>query len=156
MPCPGTFCVPASTPYSFSLTLQSLNIPKNIITFNCMMDAYGKRGLMNEARQIFDQMKEEGLKPDDVSFSTLIDGYGKTGRHNEAVSFLKEARAQASAKGEKRSLALTHASNALINSFCKYCPYARNTFCREVHPSLCKMQMTVFASHHKDGIVQPC
>lgn len=48
----------------------------NATTFNLMIDLYGKAGMMDRTRYIFELAQQYGMV-DKISYSTLIDAYGK-------------------------------------------------------------------------------
>ena len=47
----------------------------NTITFNVMLDIYGKAGLLKKARKLFWMARKQGLA-DIISYSTIITAYG--------------------------------------------------------------------------------
>ncbi|CAA2995099.1 pentatricopeptide repeat-containing At4g39620, chloroplastic [Olea europaea subsp. europaea] len=50
---------------------------KDIFTFNGVMDAYGKNGMIREMESVLSMMKSNQLKPDIITFNLLIDSYGR-------------------------------------------------------------------------------
>ncbi|GFY91110.1 tetratricopeptide repeat (TPR)-like superfamily protein [Actinidia rufa] len=49
----------------------------DIFTFNGVMDAYGKNGMIKEMESIISRMKSNQCKPDIITFNSLIDAYGR-------------------------------------------------------------------------------
>ncbi|KAF5189823.1 Pentatricopeptide repeat-containing protein [Thalictrum thalictroides] len=45
---------------------------KNLVTWTTMIMGYGMHGLSKEALQLFDEMKESGIKPDSITFIALL------------------------------------------------------------------------------------
>ncbi|KAL3506021.1 hypothetical protein ACH5RR_031403 [Cinchona calisaya] len=56
------------------------------ITYNNLIDTYGKAGKVKEACQIFDQMLREGIVPTTVTFNTMIHMCGNNGQLEEVSS----------------------------------------------------------------------
>ncbi|CAI9118328.1 OLC1v1019887C1 [Oldenlandia corymbosa var. corymbosa] len=60
------------------------------ITYNTMIDTYGKAGQVEEACQTFDQMLREGIVPTTVTFNTMIHVCGNNGQLDEVSSLMKK------------------------------------------------------------------
>ncbi|KAF5199802.1 Pentatricopeptide repeat-containing protein ppr5-like protein [Thalictrum thalictroides] len=52
-------------------------ISPDIYTYNGVMDAYGKNGMIREMESILAQMKSNQIKPDAITYNLLIDSYGR-------------------------------------------------------------------------------
>ncbi|KAL9228862.1 hypothetical protein vseg_004396 [Gypsophila vaccaria] len=63
---------------------------RNTVAFNSLIAGYSSKGLFVDAMKLLNQMKEEGLKPDEVTWNSLIYGYSLNGHLNNALSVLDE------------------------------------------------------------------
>ncbi|KAK6125759.1 hypothetical protein DH2020_040499 [Rehmannia glutinosa] len=52
-------------------------VTPDIYTFNGVMDAYGKIGMIREMESVLSRMKSNQIKPDIITFNLLIDAYGR-------------------------------------------------------------------------------
>ncbi|XP_020965463.1 pentatricopeptide repeat-containing protein At4g20090 isoform X2 [Arachis ipaensis] len=68
----------------------SLNIQPNVLTFNLIIKALCKLGLVDKAIEAFREMPPRGCAPDTYTYSTLMDGLCKEGRIDEAILLLDE------------------------------------------------------------------
>lgn len=64
-------------------TLFKKTVFKDIFSWNIMISGYGMHGFGHEALRIFDQMINEGVKPDKVTFVALLSACSHTGLVNE-------------------------------------------------------------------------
>jgi pentatricopeptide repeat domain-containing protein 1 len=51
-------------------------VTPDVVTWNALIPAYGQQGQLNEALELFEQMKQIGVTPDVVTWNTLIAGHG--------------------------------------------------------------------------------
>ena len=56
----------------------------DVITFNALIDAYGKSGKPQEAEECFQRVEQARVWPDVITFNALVDAYGKNGKPPEA------------------------------------------------------------------------
>jgi pentatricopeptide repeat protein len=61
-----------------------------VLTYSAIINAYSKGGMHREAKQVFEEFKSLGLKPDVVLYSALVDSYCKCGLVDDAVEMLQE------------------------------------------------------------------
>ncbi|XP_020228900.1 pentatricopeptide repeat-containing protein At4g01030, mitochondrial [Cajanus cajan] len=61
---------------------------KNICAWNSLISGYTFKGLFNNAEKLFNQMEEEGIKPDLVTWNSLVSGYSMWGRSEEALAVI--------------------------------------------------------------------
>ncbi|KAL5708424.1 hypothetical protein ACHQM5_019220 [Ranunculus cassubicifolius] len=47
----------------------------NVISYTTMIVGYCKKGMMDEASELFVQMEENGCAPDEITYKTLVDGH---------------------------------------------------------------------------------
>ena len=57
----------------------------SVRTFNILVDALCKEGMLIEAKKVFDKMIQRGVEPDVVSYNSLIDGYSLQNKLNDAI-----------------------------------------------------------------------
>ena len=62
---------------------------KDIITWNAMIAAYGQHGNGKEALDLYHQMEEQGIIPDDITFVALLNGLSHSGMVDEALKCLE-------------------------------------------------------------------
>ncbi|CAN1224349.1 Pentatricopeptide repeat-containing protein At4g39620, chloroplastic [Linum grandiflorum] len=55
----------------------STTVSPDIYTYNGVMDAYGKNGMIGEMESVLSLMKTNCCKPDIITFNLLIDAYGR-------------------------------------------------------------------------------
>ncbi|XP_009148288.1 pentatricopeptide repeat-containing protein At1g09820 [Brassica rapa] len=68
-------------------------IQPNVFTFNVVINSFCKKGKMEKAKDVMEDMKVYGTSPNVVSYNTLIDGYcklGGVGKMYKADAVLKE------------------------------------------------------------------
>lgn len=94
------------------------NIPPNVLTYNLVIKALCKLGLVNKAIDIFREMPDLKCQPDAYTYCTLMDGLCKKDRIDDAVVLLDEMQIEG-----------CHASavsfNVLIDGLCKKGDLAR-------------------------------
>ncbi|GMI90481.1 hypothetical protein like AT2G40720 [Hibiscus trionum] len=56
---------------------------KDLVTWNCMIAGYGSHGNCIQALSLFNEMKNSGIKPDDVTFLSLISSCNHAGLVDE-------------------------------------------------------------------------
>lgn len=61
----------------------------NTITFNVMLDVYGKAGLLKKAREVFRMARKQGLQ-DVISYNTIIAAYGNNKDFKSMRSVVKQ------------------------------------------------------------------
>ncbi|KAL3651208.1 hypothetical protein CASFOL_004210 [Castilleja foliolosa] len=64
--------------------IGSYKIYPDVFTYNSLVDALCKEGLVDEAEDVIQIMKQQNVAPDVISYSALIDGYCLQGRMDEA------------------------------------------------------------------------
>lgn len=70
--------------------MKSKGVVPNAVTYNCVIDAFGKEGRADEALKMVHKMRAEGQSPDSFTVSALIDANGKRGDAWAAVRIFKE------------------------------------------------------------------
>ena len=59
------------------------------VTYNNLVDAYGRAGLFEEATKLLQEMSEQGRPPNAITYLVLISAYGNKERGFEAEALLK-------------------------------------------------------------------
>ena len=87
--------------------------PKHLtITISdCCLYMYSTAGSTDEAKFIYDQLTEMGIKPDDSAIATLIVQYGQSKQLEQAKELYESA--SASFPG------VAHVYDAMVDAFCK-------------------------------------
>ncbi|GAA0143903.1 hypothetical protein LIER_35831 [Lithospermum erythrorhizon] len=62
---------------------------RNIFAWNSLISGYSLKGRFEEAVDLFDRMKNEGVKPDLVTYNSLISGYAVWGCIKEALATIR-------------------------------------------------------------------
>ncbi|MFQ6652723.1 hypothetical protein Gotur_027843 [Gossypium turneri] len=60
------------------------NISLNIVTYNTMIDAHCKEGMISEAAKIVDTMRKHGIEPNAITYNICIDACYKEGMLSQA------------------------------------------------------------------------
>ncbi|KAK7340727.1 hypothetical protein VNO77_21438 [Canavalia gladiata] len=66
------------------------DIRPNVVTFSTLMDGYSKANRLEDALNVYDEMKRWSIRLDRVSYNTLVGVYAKLGLSEEAESACKE------------------------------------------------------------------
>ena len=64
--------------------MEQARMLPDVITFNALIDAYGKSGKPQEAEECFQRVEQARVWPDVITFNALVDAYGKNGKPPEA------------------------------------------------------------------------
>ena len=65
--------------------MKSNGIAADCRVFTILIDAYAKRGMMDEAMLIFTEMREKLVSPNVVTYSTVIAALSRMGRLTDAM-----------------------------------------------------------------------
>ncbi|GJZ65763.1 GDSL esterase/lipase [Tanacetum coccineum] len=65
-------------------------IRPDTITFNVIIDGYGKIGDMSSVLDLYDKMLESGSHPDVITFTSVLDGYCRVGELHEGLKIWDE------------------------------------------------------------------
>ncbi|CAN7041787.1 unnamed protein product [Brassica rapa subsp. trilocularis] len=88
------------------------NCAPNRYTFGVLMDGLYKKGRMNDAQKMFDDMTGRGILPDRVTYTILISGLCQRGSVEDARKLFHEMKEAGEAPDSV-------ACNALLDGFCK-------------------------------------
>lgn len=61
---------------------------KNVCAWNSLISGYAYKGLFKNAEKLFNQLEEEGIKPDLVTWNSLVSGYSMWGHSEEALAVI--------------------------------------------------------------------
>ncbi|KAL5567788.1 hypothetical protein UlMin_024363 [Ulmus minor] len=82
---------------SFVKYIEENDIRVNVYLGNTIIDMYGRCGLVNLAREVFDKIPERNIVSwnamimgDVISWTTMITGYSQTNQHDEALRLFQE------------------------------------------------------------------
>ncbi|KAH7544878.1 hypothetical protein FEM48_Zijuj01G0032600 [Ziziphus jujuba var. spinosa] len=104
--------------YSHVVSAKYMNILPNVLSFNLIIKAMCKLGLVDGAIEVFREMPLKECTPDVFTYCTLMDGLCKENRIDEAVSLLDEMQIEGCFPSPVTF-------NVLINAVCKKGDLAR-------------------------------
>ncbi|CAI0393472.1 unnamed protein product [Linum tenue] len=104
--------------YDHVVSSKHVNISPNVLSFNLIIKALCKLGLVDKAIQVFRDMPVRQCDPDVYTYCTLMDGLCKEDRIDEAVSLLDEMQVEGCFPNPPTF-------NVLINGLCKKGDLAR-------------------------------
>ncbi|KAM7486708.1 hypothetical protein LguiA_002717 [Lonicera macranthoides] len=90
--------------------MESIGIKKDVVTYNALLDGFGKQGMYDKVKELFEKMKSENLSPNLLTYSTLISVYSKGGLVESSALLLDEM----TKKGIQPNV-VTY--NSIINAF---------------------------------------
>eukprot|EP00475_Leptophrys_vorax_P001886 TRINITY_DN1106_c0_g1_i1.p1 TRINITY_DN1106_c0_g1~~TRINITY_DN1106_c0_g1_i1.p1 ORF type:complete len:572 (-),score=47.85 TRINITY_DN1106_c0_g1_i1:469-1959(-) len=64
----------------------------DVVTYNALIDAYGKAGRCEEVLRLFHRMRREGVPPNVLTLSAVVSALSKAGRHSEAAGLFQQYR----------------------------------------------------------------
>ncbi|KAG6547602.1 hypothetical protein Mapa_011051 [Marchantia paleacea] len=70
----------------------------DVIAWNVLIDGYCRAGMMDEAKDKFIEMKEQGFHPTVATYGSLVKGYASAGQAGEALVIWKEIQERTVAK----------------------------------------------------------
>merc|ERR1719191_618829 len=70
--------------------MRSRGIERNTITYNTLLDACAKAGVMDRVPEVFAEMMASNVVPDMITYSTLVKGFSLVGDLDRAFEFLEE------------------------------------------------------------------
>ncbi|KAJ4845810.1 hypothetical protein Tsubulata_008216 [Turnera subulata] len=117
----------------FNEMLQHSFVP-NTITYNVMLDVYGKAKHFSKAKELFYMARKQGLI-DVISYNTIVDAYGKNGDFERMVSTVKEMQFDGFAVSLEayNSMLDAYAKGGNIESFRNILHRMRNSRCTSDH-----------------------
>jgi pentatricopeptide repeat protein len=66
--------------------MESSGIEKDTVTYNSLINGYGKQGRLDMVALLVQDMRAQGVAPSVLTYSTLIDIYSKAGMHGDAFN----------------------------------------------------------------------
>nr|CAB3469239.1 unnamed protein product [Digitaria exilis] len=95
-----------------SMVLKSLlDMPGGFSSVSQLISKLAREGSTNEAKFIYDQLTEMGIRPDESAIATLIVQYGQAKKLEHAQELFELASASFPEEG--------HVCNAMVDAFCK-------------------------------------
>jgi len=58
--------------------MKESNLIPNSVTYGCLIDACVKNNQVDQAMEVFDTMKKDGVQLNTIIFTTLIKGFAKS------------------------------------------------------------------------------
>jgi pentatricopeptide repeat protein len=62
--------------------LGNSSLAFDLVTYNTLLDVYGKAGRLNDVIYWFAEMKKAGVQPDVLTFNSLVNAYGKASHYD--------------------------------------------------------------------------
>jgi pentatricopeptide repeat domain-containing protein 1 len=84
----------------------------DIVSYNIVINAYCKQGLMQGASRIFSEMMDSGIHPSIVTYNTFVAGYSNLAMFEEAMNVFNYMKKHGYMPNE-------HTYNAIVDSYCK-------------------------------------
>nr|GEX42677.1 hypothetical protein [Tanacetum cinerariifolium] len=95
-----------------ALNMISRGIRPNTITFNVIIDGFGKSSNINSLLNMYEKMLEFGCRPDVITFTSILDGYCRIGDLHKGLEIWDEM--------NRRNLYPNiYTFSILINTLCK-------------------------------------
>ncbi|KAK6156876.1 hypothetical protein DH2020_011124 [Rehmannia glutinosa] len=98
----------------------------DVVTYTSVISGYCKSGNMDDASTLFDEMINNGIKPnfsgfhpDVVTFTSLIDGYCRLGELEQSMNLWDEMNERKAVEMEGRHCPPPFIYNPVIDGFCK-------------------------------------
>nr|XP_010918960.2 pentatricopeptide repeat-containing protein At3g24000, mitochondrial-like [Elaeis guineensis] len=63
---------------------------KDVVSWTALVNAYADAGLLDEASQVFESMRANGIAPDLISWNALISGFARNGEIDVALHLFEE------------------------------------------------------------------
>ena len=63
---------------------------KDVVSWTALLMAYTSSGLVKEAKEIFNAMREKGIRPDLISWNSLISAFAKEGDRDSVLGLLED------------------------------------------------------------------
>ncbi|KAL0349870.1 UNVERIFIED_CONTAM: putative pentatricopeptide repeat-containing protein, mitochondrial [Sesamum radiatum] len=98
--------------YAYNTVIDGGKISPDVWTFNILVDAFCKEGMVEEAENVLEIMMQRNICPDIITYDALIDGYclrGQMGKAKRVLNTIADS-------GLKPSI-ISYGS--LINGYCK-------------------------------------
>lgn len=58
---------------------------RNVVLWSALISGYSRRGCIDEAKQLFNEMRDTGVEPNLISWNGMIAGFNHSGSYTEAV-----------------------------------------------------------------------
>ncbi|KAL2608668.1 hypothetical protein R1flu_027241 [Riccia fluitans] len=119
----------------------------DVIAWNVLIDGYCRAAKMNEAKESFMKMKEEGFHPTVATYGSLVKGYASAGQAGEALVLWKEIEERIMAK-EGDEIQPLEPDGGLFDSLVDTCVRA-GFFQRALEVVVCMEQKGILADKVK-------
>ncbi|XP_059438439.1 putative pentatricopeptide repeat-containing protein At1g02420 [Corylus avellana] len=70
--------------------MREMGVKPDIVSYNCLVDAYCKGREVDMAYKVVENMRDEDISPDVITYTSLIGGLGLIGQPDKARDVLKE------------------------------------------------------------------
>ena len=68
--------------------LRRLHLPPSKEIFTSIIHAFGRKGLLNDMNHWFEEMKEQGVKPDEMTYTCLLQAHSKHGNLDTVLKLI--------------------------------------------------------------------
>lgn len=93
----------------------------DIVAWNMLIESYSRAGLMDDAKNIFVQMKEQKLHPTVATYGSLVNGYAKARKPGEVLILWKEIQERTMAKNGEDGVEPLEPDEVLLDSLVDIC-----------------------------------
>lgn len=93
----------------------------DIVAWNMLIESYSRAGLMDDAKNIFLQMKEQKLHPTVATYGSLVNGFAKARKPGEALVLWKEIQERTMAKNGEDGVEPLEPDEVLLDSLVDVC-----------------------------------
>lgn len=114
----------------------------DIIAWNMLIESYSRAGLMDDAKNIFLQMKEQKLHPTVATYGSLVNGFAKARKPGEALVLWKEIQERTMAKNGEDGVEPLEPDEILLDSLVDICVRAA-FFTRALEIIACMEQLKI-------------
>src|SRR5689334_17735725 len=70
--------------------LQRLQLPPGKELFTSIIHAFGRKGFLNDMDRWFEEMKAQGVKPDEMTYTCLIQSHSKQGNLDSVLKLIEQ------------------------------------------------------------------
>eukprot|EP01018_Ginkgo_biloba_P009057 Gb_16885 [translate_table: standard] len=93
----------------------------DIVAWNMLIESYSRVGLIEDAKKVFQQMKEQNLHPTVATYGSLVNGFARAQKPGEALVLWNEIKERTMAKSGEGGIEPLEPDEGLFNSLVDIC-----------------------------------